>query len=100
MGKEVRISRRAARDLEKITDYLFKNWNANVVADFISRYEECLDLLTKNPEQYPIARKNTNVRRCVLTKHNVAYFREFPHKITILTIFDTRQNPEKLDKII
>jgi plasmid stabilization system protein ParE len=100
MAKTVRISRRAARDIEKITDYLFEKWDSKVVDNFVKRYEECFDLLANNPGLYPIARSDKQIRRCVLTKHNVVYFREFPNKITILTIFDTRQNPKKLNKII
>lgn len=96
MAKEVRISRRAARDIEKITDYLFEKWDSKVVDDFVKRYEECFDILSKNPELYPFSNDNKKVRRCILTKHNLIYFREFPNKITILTVFDARQNPKKL----
>lgn len=96
MAKKVIISPRAERDLEKITDYLLEKWDSKVVDDFIKRYLECFDILSKNPELYPIARKGKQIRRCVVTKHNVAYFKELGDRITILTVFDTRQNPKKL----
>ena len=100
MAKTVRISRRAARDVEKITDYLFEKWGSKVVDDFVKRYNECFDLLANNPELYHIVQSDKQIRRCILTQHNVVYFRAFSNKITILTVFDTRQNPKKLNKII
>ena len=57
-----------------------------------------LQFACKKPEA--ISRRGKQVRRCVLTKHNIIYFKEFPDRITILTVFDTRQNPKKLNKII
>lgn len=100
MTKKVKVSRRAARDIERITDYLLSEWDLKVVNDFIIRYHECFDLIAKNPELYPFAGKGKQVRRCVLTKHSIIYFKEFSNKISILTVFDTRQNPKKLNKII
>ena len=63
MAKKVIVSPRAERDLEKITGYLFENWGSKVVDDFIKRYLECFDILSKNPELYPIARKGKQVKR-------------------------------------
>lgn len=100
MAKKVIVSPRAAKDLEKITGYLFENWNSKVVEGFINRYEECLDFISEKPEFYPIARKDKQIRRCVMTKHNIIYFKELSDRIAILTVFDTRQNPKKLNKIL
>jgi plasmid stabilization system protein ParE len=100
MTKKVIVSPRATKDLEKITEYLVENWDLKVVDDFLKRYKECLDLIVKNPELYAVTRRDKKIRSCVLTKHNMIYFKEFPDRITILTVFDTRQNPKKLNKIL
>ena len=100
MAKKVIVSPRAERNIEKIAEYLFENWSAKLVEEFIERYEECFDLISKKPQLYPIVRNAKQVRRCIMTKHNLIYFKEFPDRITIITIFDTRQNPKKLNKIL
>ena len=40
------------------------------------------------------------MQKCLLTKHNMLYFRESDEIIEIITIFDTRQDPKKLTNII
>jgi len=36
------------------------------------------------------------IQKCVATKHNTLYYRETNHRIEILRLYDTRQNPETL----
>ena len=100
MAKKVVLTRIAERNYEDILDYLFNHWDKTVVDNFIVRFEEACAFLAQNPQIYPIINLDKQIRRCVLTKHNSVYFTYNNATITIITIYDTRQNPGKLDDLI
>jgi len=66
----------------------------------LTNYKIVIELLSEDPSIYPFIDKGKNIQKCVVTKHNVLYFRKIKDIIEIITIFDTRQNPEKLKAII
>lgn len=37
-----------------------------------------------------------NIRFCPINDHTALYYRPLPETVELLTIFDTRQNPDKL----
>src|SRR6478672_12016050 len=96
MIREVVLTELASNDLEKITDYLFDNYNLKVVSNFLNRFETISIILAENPELFPYIFLDQKIQKCVLTKHNVIYFRVNANIIEILAVFDTRQDPEKL----
>ena len=67
---------------------------------FLQRFEQVCDLISFNPDIYPIIYKKEKIRKCILTKQNTIYFREHKKLIEVITIFDTRQNPNKLVELI
>lgn len=44
---------------------------------------------------YPATDRRDNVRRCVITKQTILYYRVRKNKIELITLFDSRQNPLK-----
>jgi plasmid stabilization system protein ParE len=95
MGKEVVLTPLAIINYEDIVAYLILNWGAIVAGNFITRFENLSELLSENPAIFPFVNKDKEIRKCVLTKHNVLYFKEYSNSIKVLVIFDTRQDPEK-----
>jgi plasmid stabilization system protein ParE len=100
MAREVILTPLAEINYEGIIEYLVDNWNTRVAENFISRFEKICELLVENPGIFPYYDKTQQIQKCVLTKHNIIYFKSTPNAIKILTIFDTRQNPDKLATII
>jgi len=100
MAKDVVLSPTAIKNYERIIEYLTSKWGIKITNDFIGRFEEVIALLSVDAGIYPFINVAKQVQKCVLTKHNVLYFKETEDFIKILTIFDTRQNPEKLIEII
>ena len=100
MIKEIILTPIAEKNYEDIIAFIIKKWGLKTTNNFILRFEKVCDLLAGNPEIYPFINKTKKIQKCVLTKHNVIYFREYEDTIKILTIFDTRQNPDKLSPII
>jgi plasmid stabilization system protein ParE len=87
-------------DLDNILGYLAYKWGQSVVDDFIQLLEKKLESISKNPGIYQFVDEVKRRQKCNLTKHNIIYFIEFDDSIKVLTIFDTRQDPEKLSFII
>lgn len=96
MAKEVILTPLAANNYENIIDYLVLKWGLKTANDFIERFETVCEFLAENPEIFPFVNIAKKIQKCVLTKHNVIYFKETDGFIRILVIFDTRQNPDKL----
>ena len=96
MPKSVKWSSQADNDFAKILEYLENRWNNNVCSKFINKVDFCLELIQRNPLQFPLINPDLQIRRCVITKHNTLYYRETEFRIEVLRLYDTRQNPDSL----
>lgn len=97
MRKPVKWSSLADDDFAKLLEYLEKKWNKKVCIKFITKLDYCINLIHKNPNQFPFFNSELQIRKCVVTKQNTLYYRETNTKIDILRLYDTRQNPETLN---
>jgi len=97
MPKQVIWSPLAVVDFENILDYLNGNWNEQVALKFINEIEILISNIAKQHKLFPLVNKKLKVRRCVITKHNTLFYSDSKASINILRIFDTRQNPNKLN---
>jgi plasmid stabilization system protein ParE len=100
MAKEVILTPRAEQNFVKIVAYLTYKWGPSVTNNFIDRFEHVLILLAEDPGMFQFADRVKRVQKCLVTKHNILYFKEFDEVIKIITIFDTRQDPQKLKDVI
>jgi len=96
MTKKVILTRIAVKDFQNIIDYLNYKWNASMVNNFVDRFEKILILLSRDAEMFPFVDRRKQIQKCVLTKHNTLFFIATDEEVKILTIFDVRQDPEKL----
>lgn len=96
MPKSVKWSSQADNDFAKILEYLENRWNNNVCSKIINKVDFCLELIQRNPLQFPLINPDLQIRRCVVTKHNTLYYRETEFRIEVLRLYDTRQNPDSL----
>ena len=96
MPKQIIWAPLAENDLSAILEYLDKNWDSKVSANFIDLTENVIDQISINPRQFPIIFIRKRIRKCVLTKHNSLFYRESRSKAEILRIYDTRQDPDSL----
>jgi plasmid stabilization system protein ParE len=101
MAINIRWSPQAIADLERIIAYLENEWGDKVVREFVENLDKKLTSITLMPEMYPESEMKSGVRRCLLTKHNALYYRVINNEIEIeaieiITIFDNRQDTNKL----
>lgn len=83
MVKKVTFSKRARSKIYQIVSYLKKDWSQAIA-------ETSVILLYKKFENRP------EVRKCKITKQVTLYYKVKSNKIEIITLFDSRQNPDKL----
>jgi plasmid stabilization system protein ParE len=86
----------ALEDYQNIIDFLLLVWNIEIIHDFEKLIKESIHRINMNPTSFIIILGN--VRKVIVHK-NVTLFYEFKEEqntIEILSIFDNRQNPDKL----
>lgn len=95
-GYKLIWSERALSDLKNIIEYLGKNWTQKEIRNFANRLDKRLNLISFNPNLFPKTSRRKNVRRSVLTKHTVIYYKAVNNEVNLITLFDPRQNPRRL----
>ncbi len=95
MTREVVLSAVAKKKLEQLLGYLEIEFSFKTKQNFISLLEKIVERISKYPESFPKSAKVTSVRRCVINKYTVMFYRFNDNRIEILTFFDNRMNPSK-----
>ncbi|MCJ7757308.1 MAG: type II toxin-antitoxin system RelE/ParE family toxin [Gillisia sp.] len=97
---KVFLSELAELKLLKLNEYLLENWSKKVRDKFIDKLSERIGQISKQPEICPKSLEFEGLYKCVVTKQSTFYYRilDTNKEIEIITLFDTRQNPEKLKK--
>ncbi len=96
MKYKVSISEHAITNLEKIFEYLVQNWSDKVNDNFKKILQSKINSLSENPYMYPESSIKSGIRKCVVTKHNILYYRILSDEIEVITVHDSRQNPKSL----
>lgn len=100
MTRKVVISKIAEKKLESLFDYLIEEWSVEVKRKFVERLDSSIEIIKSRPEIFPESKKGNGLRKCVITKQTTLYYRFNSQQINVVTIFDTRQDPQKLDRDI
>ena len=82
-------------DKELLLDYLNSKWSERTSKKFLNKLKENLDLIQINPELFPVS-EFEELRKCVVSKQTTVFFIIEKNKIYIVSVFDTRQNPNKI----
>ena len=100
MSRKVVISKTAEKKLDKLFEYLITEWSIKVKTDFVEKLNSSIEIIKNQPEIFPESKKAKGLKKCVITKQTTLFYRYNSKRINIVTLFDTRQNPNKLDKEI
>jgi len=100
LSRKVIISKTAEKKLEKLFEYLILEWSDKVKRDFVKKLAKSIELIKNQPEIFPESIKGNGLRKCVITKQTTIYYRYNSKQINIIIVFDTRQNPNAIDKEI
>lgn len=100
MSRKIIISKKAEEKLELLFKYLLEEWSHKVKSDFIKKLDENIEIIQEQPKIFPESAKQPGLRKCLVTKQTALYYEFDEEEIHILTIFDTRQDPKKLNKVL
>ena len=96
---KIRWTITASQSYFSILDYLTKSWSKKEVISFIDEVNTLLDQICHHPKMFQESSHKRQVRKGFVTKDVSLYYRYRPDKkeIVLLTFWDNRQNPEKLN---
>jgi plasmid stabilization system protein ParE len=99
---KVYLSEQAEFKLLQLNDFLLEKWNVKVRNDFIDKLTKKLNQIALQPESCPQSKDFKGLFKCVVTKQTTIYYRVLfdKNQIEIVTLFDTRKNPNTLDQEI
>lgn len=98
MAYRIIWTKNAGEDLKEIVSYLKKDWSSEVLQNFINELYSKLDVISNYPHAGKASLKEKSIRKIVITKHNVLYYKFEDDVIILLDFFDTRSEPDK-DKL-
>ena len=93
--RKLEFSNRSLKEIRIIVDYLNSKWSEKTSKKFLNKLKENIDLIKLNPELFPIS-EFEELRKCVVSKQTSVFFIIEKNKIYIVSVFDTRQNPNKI----
>ena len=99
---KVYLSKLAESKLLKLTEHLLEEWNVKVRDKFINRLTDKLNQISSYPKSCPQSDNFKGLFKCVVSKQTTLYYRIQIEKqeIEIITFFDSKQNPDELNKEI
>ena len=86
----------ALTNLKSIIDYLESRWTQREIKKFVKLLDQQLKLIQDNPLLFAESDKSNKLRKSVLSRQTTIYYRIVYFEVHIVTLFDNRQNPEKL----
>lgn len=97
MVKEVVWTIRASKTYWEVIEYLSDEFGENVVADFVSKVHNKVELISSNPFLFKKSSSQKNVFITVIHKRLTLTYRYRPLKkrIELLVFWGTRKNPSK-----
>lgn len=84
----------AKEDLKQVLIYLKENWSESATNKFLDIFYQKLDFLGEFPFIGTASEKVTDVRKLVITKQTILFYKIKEHDVILLDFFDTRQDPE------
>ncbi len=94
MAREVIWTPRAEEDLLTVCSYLDREWGERVKRAFLAEVEEVVDCILTFPNIY-CSSGHADIHEALVTKHNLLFYRITEGRIYLLTLWDTRQDPDK-----
>ncbi len=96
MVEKIIWSPKAISEYAGIVDFLLLIWNVNTILNFENIISQFISIISKNPISFPVI--SGNIRKVVIHKNGSLYyeFKEVENTIEILSVFDNRQNPDRL----
>jgi plasmid stabilization system protein ParE len=98
MALEIIWSEEADDNLATILNYLLKHWTEKELKTFAKKLDDKINLISKYPLSSKQSHRLQGTRECIITKHNTLFYVVDNTSIYIVSVWDNRQNPDKLKR--
>lgn len=89
----------ALLNLKAIIEYLERTWTPREIQKFAQLLEKSLKLVVSIPLSFPRIKHPNKLRKMVISKQVSIFYQITEHQIRIVSIFDNRQNPSKINHL-
>jgi len=90
------LSPLAEKKLLVLLDYLTGEWGIVAKEKFLSKFKNAIDQVSVHPKSCPESHEMIGIYRCVVTPKTSFYYRIKNDEIEIITLFDNRQDQQKV----
>ena len=85
----------AKDSLNKTNNFILEKWNIEISNNFLDSIDSSIEIIEKNPFIW-LKIEKTNFRRVLINKHVSLFYKLNQPTLTILLIWDNRQDPKEL----
>jgi len=96
---KVNFSKTAEKDLDTVLTFIEARWSKKSKEIYLVKFEKAVSIISMNPEIFPKSSINKKYRKCVITKQSSLLYSFGSNEVRIHTVFDTRQDPNKIKDI-
>ncbi len=96
--RRVVLSKNASNRLGKFLEYLEKEWSLKDKNNFLKKLDKSLTKIQKYPESCIETNSVKGLRMLIVTKQTSLFYKFNSKTIFVITIFDNRMSPTKLEK--
>ena len=82
----------ALSGLNEIIGYLEYRFSEKEIKKFAKRLDAQIEIIRNNPHTFPVSPKSKTLRRAIVAKLTIVYYRVDAETITLVTIYDSRKN--------
>lgn len=93
MGLDVVITESAEEKLDNIIDYLENNWGSKTKTKFLEQFKKDVEYVSEYPYLFPESDKKQGVRKCVLDRYTIMYYKVATNRVEVIMFHYTRQDP-------
>ena len=93
---DVLWSKRATSEFEAQIKWLEQHASHRQVSQYLLEVTEALEKITNPLAAYKLVRENPETRCYPVNKNLMVYYRPQPDFLILVSLFDTRQDPDKL----
>ena len=97
--KPIIISPRALRDLDETYAWILYKFGQTSLQAFHNKWAAFLNLIALQPTIFPYLNKKKGLRKYTLYKRNLIIYKNKRKHIEIVAVFNTWQDPKRLNKI-
>ena len=92
------LSLKAEKQLENLFEYLISKWSVRIQKKVAEKIYKNFKLIEVNCELFPKSNYNIDLHKCVVSKQTTIFYQVRKNEIVVISVFDTRQNPFKINK--